>query len=61
MQARGNRIGLYQLVNEMIKTRAKFLLVEVPRTKFAERFSLKDAATHLKEQVDGESIYEPCL
>ena len=29
--------------------------------KFAERFSLKDAATHLKSEFTGESIYEPCL
>jgi hypothetical protein len=55
-----NRIALSKLVDEMIKTRAKFFLVEVPRTKFAEQFSLKDAATHLKS--DGRnSIYEPCL
>jgi hypothetical protein len=45
----------------MIKTRARFFLVEVPRAKFAERFSLKDAVTHLKSGIDGESIYEPCL
>jgi hypothetical protein len=50
MDARSSRIKLSQLVNEMIKTRAKFFLVEVPRTKFAERFSLKDAATHLKNE-----------
>ena len=45
----------------MIKTQAKFFLVEVPRTKFTERFSLKNAATHLKSKFNGESIYEPCL
>src|SRR5215204_4725398 len=51
-----------RLANEMIKTRAKFFLVEVPRTKFAERFSLKDAATHLKNEFGhGESIYEECV
>src|SRR5215216_7374712 len=33
MGARGNRIKLAVLVREMIKTRAKFFLVEVPRTK----------------------------
>ena len=60
MEARSSRIKLSQLVNEMIKTRAKFFLVEVPRTKFAERFSLKDAATHLSERRRN-SIYEPCL
>jgi hypothetical protein len=61
MGARGSRIELSKLVGEMIKTRAKFFLVEVPRTKFAEQFSLRDAATHLKNEIDGSSIYEPCL
>jgi hypothetical protein len=62
MEARSSRIKLSQLVNEMIKTRAKFFLVEVPRTKLVERFSLKDAATHLKDEFGhGESIYESCV
>jgi hypothetical protein len=57
-QARGSRIELARLVREMISTGAKSFLVEVPRANSVERFSLKDAAQHLKD--DSGSIYEPC-